>query len=223
MGGLCNRLRAILSYRALHGSVQVVWDANEYVSHAHFLDVFEPLHGVSFVEGAWDVEDYAPAVGAPEGWELGYAELRPVVEIRSRLIYHLPFYGWRCRPDAMILYDAVHVRRTDHVPNVESRGDKVEHMSEFVRWALAGQRDVYVATDNLTTQRGLLLLLEGRGQIGTELPDSADVQGLTDHHRNGTLADAVVDLYVCAGATRFKGTRGSSFTDTIEILRRLRA
>ena len=38
--------------------------------------------------------------------------------------------------------------------------------------------------------------------------------------RHTPVADAVVDLYTCVHASAFKGTHGSSFTDTIWQLRR---
>jgi len=44
----------------------------------------------------------------------------------------------------------------------------------------------------------------------------------TTQHRYGALSDAVVDLYMCVRAERFKGSKHSSFSETIEVMRGLR-
>ena len=48
VGGLANRLRAVLSHRERDGFVEVGWQQDEPVSCAHFLDVFEPITRVSW-------------------------------------------------------------------------------------------------------------------------------------------------------------------------------
>jgi hypothetical protein len=220
IGGLCNRLRAILSRRfSSVNDLTVVWDVNEYVSGARWDDVFMPMLGVTFEHhdgwtgSGWDVEDFAPAKDAPDGWERAYAELRPVTNIRQRIAVAMSALGE---------YSAMHVRRTDHVPNQESLGAHVEPLEDWILWAeKVAQQNVWVATDNGETQQTLSERLRFYGmQASLTWLQGAATQGLEDHRRNGTLADAVVDLYVCAAAKYFKGSQGSSFTDTIEILRR---
>jgi hypothetical protein len=208
VGGLCNRLRAILSVWA-SGHVEVIWDEDEYVSGAHFLDVFRPIHGLDFVSaaGGWDVEAFAPAPGAIPGWENAYRALTPADAIQERLRRGPP------RP-----YVACHIRRTDHVPNVDTHGGVIRPIEEYVRWAVFSRRPLYLATDNRETQAKVRSMYPDTW-IGCELPESREEQGLTDHHRNGSLADAVTDLYNCAAAAEFLGSVGSSFTDTIETLR----
>lgn len=219
VGGLCNRLRAIFGWRALHGGqLKVVWDADEYVSRARWADVFEPLLRVEFVEGPpWDVEAWAQPEVAPVNWDHGFVtDLRPVPAIAQRIA------GIGTMGDLA----AIHVRRTDHLPNAGLCGVHVEGLEDFVLWAenacLLTRKTCYVATDNRETQAFLMQRLGfyGVNAISPAELVGTDAQRLTDHHRNGSLADAVVDLYVCASAMVFKGTRGSSFTDTIETMRR---
>lgn len=220
VGGLCNRLRAILSYRALHGEITVVWDVNEYVSDARWDDVFGPIPGVTFeyhkgwTEAGWDVEDYAPAKGAPDGWERDYRYVRPVPSVRQSIAGMLELGP----------FAAMHVRRTDYVPNMALLGEHVEPLEDFVLWAEKMGRPVFLATDNAETRRllGERLRFVGVKWLSHAALAGADVQALEDHSRSGSLSDAAVDLYVCVAASHFKGSRGSSFTDTIEILRRLR-
>lgn len=211
VGGLCNRLRAILSYRAVHGAIDVVWMADEYVSHAQWEDVFEPVPGVRFVEGGWTVRDSRVAKDAPTGWQDQYSLLRPTAAVAMRVRNAIGQMGGT--------YAAVHVRRTDHIPNV---GGEVKPLTYFADWANELSFPIYVATDNGETQAFFRARWPLRAHFGATL-GGAEAQGLLDHHRNGALSDAVVDLFVCAEATAFQGTRRSSFTDTIYCLRKLRA
>lgn len=207
VGGLCNRLRALLSARARYGEIDVIWEENDVIAFGHFLDVFEPLDGVRFVDGGWDVEAWAPCPDAPPGWEEWFGRLRPTAAVAERI-------GWG-RP-----YAAVHIRRTDHLPNMSQLGHAVEPLDTFISWASRFPL-LYVATDNGETQKLVHSAREGRTFVATWL-DGVEDQSLTDHRRNGTLADAVVDLYMCVAATDFMGSRNSSFSDTITTIRRLR-
>ena len=124
VGGPCNRLRAILSYRAMQGGLlDVVWDTDTTVSGEPW--PFLPLSGLRFVEGRWDVEDYAPAKGAPDCRERAYVELRLPDDVTRRIAL---IHGD---------YAAVHIRRTDHIPNVEAQGGAVAPLVDYLTFAVA--------------------------------------------------------------------------------------
>ena len=108
VGGLCNRLRAIVSYHDKHPDLTVVWHVDEPVAHARFLDVFKPIPGVTFTEsGSWDEESFGWYKSAKDG-RYGPLEARmmrcikPTDDIFRRL------------SDLSIVkpYAAVHVRKT---------------------------------------------------------------------------------------------------------------
>lgn len=210
VGGLCNRLQAILSYRAVYGNIDVIWESSDVVSHAQFTDVFEPVEGVRFITGQWDREDWAICPNAPADWVSLHALLKPLSPIAERITTIQNALG--------PYYLAVHARRTDHTPLVtdliKDQCTTDEDLRNFIiTWPLG---PVYLATDNGDTQKQWLAnpkVVVGHSLQGTEK------QGLDDHHRNGTLAEAVVDLFVCSNATRFMGTKHSSFSETIERLR----
>ena len=204
VGGLANRLRAILSYRAHYGPLTVVWEPDEYVSYGRWADVFEPIDGVTFEDrGAWHIEAYAPHPSAKDGWLKAYGELVPKIG--------------NLDPSPL----AIHIRRTDHVPMLKELGRLPQRLDEWRDWTSARSGSVWIACDNGETQRAMMQYLGDRARLYELLPGKEE-QGLVDHHRNGSLKHAVVDLYMCAAADEFRGTRDSSFSDTIDVLRSLR-
>lgn len=218
IGGLCNRLQAILSYRSAYGPIEVLWERDTPVSHAHFLDVLEPIDGVKFVERAdtlpeesWVAEDWAICKDAKNGWAAAYQQHLMPTEVWSRKVARLT-------TDLDHRYIAVHARRTDHVPNAEGRGAHVPTDDEIVAWASQWPLPCYIATDNGETQKRLLEALHPRGVIG-KLLEGKEAVAFDDQRRNGELGDAVVDLFVCAMATQFTGTPESSFSETVGRLR----
>lgn len=206
VGGLCNRLRAILGYRARFGRpLSVVWTPDEYVSHGRFSDVFEALDGVTFCDdGPWTVEDFSPPASVPADWERGYGDLVTKEDHIGPLTSYL----------------AIHVRRTDHVPDTATHGGRIRPLEDYVEWAARWPTlPVYVATDNGQTQAKLCSMLGSRAVVGTRL-DGVEIQALHDHRRNGTLRDAVRDLCRCSAATHFLGSLEGSYSQTINIFRR---
>ena len=213
VGGLCNRLRAILSRPR---PLTVRWDRDEYVDFSGFEDVFQPLEGVTFCEGgAFDEEAWAPPAGASADWNPALLELRLRPHVEADLLSILEGGP----------YAAVHIRRTDHTPLAASAGivNPDVGFERFVA-ALPPTMDVYVATDNRETQRHWIRALDGRAIIArTVVRESFAVQRADDHRRHTSLTHAAIDLFACVGAASFMGSNYSTFTETIEDLRRLRA
>ncbi len=214
VGGMANRLQAILSHRAAYGPLLVTWDLEEpALAGARFSDLFEPLDGVEFREHGTAPESCHVCPDAPSDWVMGYRDLKPVLSIVREIE--------AIRPD--VEYDAVHVRRSSgFVENVETLGVSATTDAEFDAWIVNRGGPLYVATDNAETQREYLYRWQQDVIVYRRITTGTERQGLGNHAIHTSVADAVVDLYVCAGAERFMGTRGSSFTDTINRLRSLR-
>jgi hypothetical protein len=70
---------------------------------------------------------------------------------------------------------------------------------------------IYIATDNKETQDIFIKKYNNRIIIKKIKP--------SEKLRQTSVQDAVVDIYMCAGATYFMGSYGSSFTDLINNLR----
>jgi len=70
---------------------------------------------------------------------------------------------------------------------------------------------IYIATDNKETQDIFINKYNDRIIIKKIIP--------SDSLRQTSVQDAVVDIYICAGAKYFMGSIGSSFTDLITYIR----
>jgi hypothetical protein len=202
VGGLCNRLRAILGHLQAHGPIEVRWDTDDpAISFEHFYKVFERVDGLTFTKNSptWDVEAWAPPVGVKCNWSL----LRPDKAVLDRVA--------ELRAQIGAPYAAMHIRRTDHRVHAERFGVYTDD-DEFREWACHFEH-LYLATDNGETQR-----LFPRATVNRSFTNPAH-QHENDRAKAGSLADAVVDLYMCVYAEHFKGSGYSTFSETIQEMR----
>ena len=132
--------------------------------------------------------------------------LRPLPAIDAKIQATIS----RCGPK----FVAIHVRRTDFrdLFGVKTPDDAFER---FVGTHMSAGYHVFVATDNPDTQRHFERICGDRYRALGHITHHPAAMRLT------SVADAVADLFVCAAASIFKGTLGSSFSDTIWTLRRL--
>ena len=202
IGGLCNRLRVLLSYRAA-GATRFVWKPDEEICRAHFLDVFEPIEGVTWVDGEADLTTFDPCPHAPSNWQTAYRELQ-------LLDGFMVGYMKERRP-----YSAIHVRRTDHVGLARSVG-RYTSDDDFRAWLKVAPGPVYIATDNRASQLGFSDYVR---TLGKEAIVQSAIEP-SEAQRHTSLHHAAVDLFVCAGAAHFMGSGESSFSNLVTLLRR---
>ena len=216
--GLCNRLRATLSYRQVaHEAgrpLVVVWRKDE-LCPGYFLDAFLPLAGVRFVKAPPDgrplgslhvATDTHPAVkGKPEE-AYSYAALQASDAIRTAVAEQVRACGAR--------FAAVHVRRTDlHTWLPVSQHTRDTDFEGFLDDRARTGAQLYLAADNAETQRRFLERYGERMHVHQHIRSSGSL-------RQTTLRDAVIDMLVCAVATDgFMGSHGSSYSDAIRHLR----
>lgn len=219
--GLCNRLRALLSYREVAQRegrrLLVVWQRDKHCN-GEFLDCFEPLPGVRLIR---EVPSWAPAAervnhchpqvrGTPAevqscGLLKPWPALRAAIDARVR----------ECAP-----FVACHVRRTDMLVwaklDPKSRYARETADERFDAFVDAHRsHNIYLATDCAATHARFAAAHSARMRACAALAATHDPH----KHRQTTLTEAVVDLYVCAAAVHFMGSAGSSFSDTIAHLR----
>ena len=264
-GGLCNKLRVILSYRLAamdEGRHLIVVWANGGPCPALWEDLFEPLAGVTVVStdspslraalAPMSLEECAvpsefgthPRIaGTPREAQM-YSLLRPKPSILRSIEDAIA----RCKDgsdDGRFL--AMHIRRTDytttfglstpdhafenflemHLVNGSSSSSSKSTARALIRpragdeaaTTAAMASCAYLATDNGETQQHFQSLF-GDERIRTHI--AINTMRHTETLRHTTVADAVVDLYTCAAAYVFKGTLGSSFSDTIWLMRKAR-
>lgn len=209
-GGLSNQLRAIFSRFRPGDPLTVQWDPYWATADGRFLDVFEPIPGLTFVEfGApkhvWWAEE------GPDTWHENYKLLRPTAALRERIAGIAESLG---------PYHAMHVRRTDHTIHCVSQNLRATTDQEFITWAHARTGPVFLATDNTETRETMLRAVGPR--LVWQGPMEASLASKVDARRYNSLADAVVDMFVCVEAEEFLGTTHSSFSDLIQHLRKVR-
>jgi hypothetical protein len=209
VGGLANRLRAIFSRYA--PPMRVHWTRTWDIASGHFLEVFEPVPGIDFVEGDAAEESCHAAINY-DNWHEHYRLLRPTEALRDRVS------GLQ---EAIGPYDAMHIRRTDHVKLAHMQG-KYTTDEQFVSWAAGHESDasVFLATCNAETrqimQRALGPCVVWQGEMQASTAEQHEAR------RYNSLADAVVDLWMCLGARDFMGSAHSSFSELVTHLRELR-
>jgi hypothetical protein len=208
IGGLCNRLRVIISYLLVARSRQerliVYWMPHE-ACPALFRDLFErtATSDLLIKEPALGPRDtttvtcYRHPEAPPESeWLPTVMEvLVPLPALQVRIDELLAALG----PD----FTALHIRRTDHNSNYDKDADYVTFCG--------GEGKVFAATDNIQSMVTLKKGLGDRLVYGGKFAKA----GI----RMTAVSDAVVDLWTCARAARFKGTYYSSFSDWIEMMR----
>ncbi len=210
IGGLCNRLRVMISYlivaRKRGESLEVYWYPH-VACPALFRELFQTptapdfvLHdGVIAPQGTHTTCSRHADAPADKEWQPTIAEiLKPLPAIQERIGEVLAQLG----PD----FTAVHIRRTDH--NANYAQDDM-----FAAFAVEGTGRVFIAADNPRSVANLKRVLGDRLVWAARY--GKGIGGL----RLTTVHDAVVDLWVAARAVRFKGTYYSSFSEWIEAMR----
>ena len=218
--GLCNRLRAVLSYRQVAAAegrrLHVVWKKDEQCN-GEFLDCFIPLPGVRFSR---EPPSWAPApdrcnhvhhsIKGTASESAGYSDLLPSRSVQAMI-------DARIR-ELSASYCAIHVRRTDMLygDHMHFKMTEEEEFDSFLE-NRHPSLNVYVATDCGITSKRFADRVGVRMKAKHLQPNYSP-----GHHRQTSLMDAVADLYVCAHGTAFMGSYGSSFSDTILHLRTAR-
>lgn len=213
-GGLCNKLRVTLSYR-LHcrniGCDLVVYWLSDDACPGHFLDWFEPLSYTTF-------RDRLDMDAAHLDYEGCSVHSDHTVYVTEALV-PLPRVRHRIQAMCGVLgeYIAIHVRRTDHVDLAKAHDRYTTDADVDAFLSLYPSHTIYVATDNAITYEAL------KDKYGSRIPLAWHTPvGGESVLRQTSVEDAVVDLYICSRASAFQGSGWSSFTDTIEALRRQR-
>jgi len=213
--GLNNKLRVLLSYlyraNKENKKLKIIWHIYNECPEG-FDKLFEPIDNVEiiYVENdiksiendynTWD-EDNKEYIDANY-----YNLLKPIgsiqyeIDNRKRLLNNN--------------YIACHIRRTDALHHFAYK-DLIKKDEDYIDFINQYPIDlkIYIATDCRDTQNNFINLYGDR-MVYKKIKDSDNDKIV----RQTTMQDAVVDMYVCAGANYFMRSPGS-FSDTITYLR----
>jgi hypothetical protein len=217
VGGLCNYLRVIFSYyeytKSINCKLVVIWYKTEECN-GYFLDYFEPVEGVEFLEDR-------------------NMSMRTYI---MSFIYNVHYTGWAVHPDYSPNYTklkllpyifnivkskidslqnnyiAVHIRRTDHIQAAKDNNSYTTD-SDFINFInnFRNNKNLYIATDNKKTYDMFSKNYNNMVKFNYHNVKS----GL----RETTMEDAIIDMFMCKYANEFMGSGYSSFSDTIYALR----
>lgn len=209
-GGLCNYLRVVFSYylesKEKDEELTVIWRQTGSCP-GFFLDYFEPVKGINFIKtNENNLEVYYTGGQYNANKLIDYTDLNPLPEIKSII---------KEKIELLKNYIAVHVRRTDHtnLAKINNRYTEDNSFFNFIEYNIEN-KNLYVATDNLDTYNTF------KNKYNQFV--KFDYHPITEGLRQTTLKNAIVDLYMCVYADKFMGSGYSSFSGTINILRKYR-
>ena len=207
-GGLCNRLRVVMSYyedaMKKKEKLIVVWyqDIN---CNGNYTDFFSPLPNAEFI-----YKDYKGKIDYH-----GYSALYRVTDYQRLKL--LPIMIKFVNEKRKILennYIAIHVRRTDHIEVAKKRNRYTsdEDFFQFIDKYKNDAKYLYIAADNKETYE----MFQKKYPTLILFPYHEEVKG---SKRNTSLHDAIIDLYMCVFSKHFQFSGQSSFSDVILRIR----
>ena len=212
--GLNNRLRVILSHLYLankeNKKLQILWSVSDPQCLGQFDQLFEPLPNTTIKyitddnNEQYDFRTYSINNSDFEK-ENYYSLLKPLPDIQNKIN--------NIKEKLTSDYIACHIRRTDalkynwYVDSLITDEEYIKFIDQY-----PSNNKIYIATDCVDTQNKFINIYGDR-MIYQKIENN-------DNFRQTSLEDAVIDMFVCAGAKNFMGSNKSSFTDTINNLRK---
>lgn len=208
-GGIGNRIRMLTSYYLKYiknkdEKLIVIWRQDKFCN-GHFQNYFEPIPNVEF------------RYNNEQNVKIDYSGCSRVGPLDLSIIKPLPHILHKINEKRNLLnndYIAIHARRTDHIAPAQKRGvfTTDEDFFKFIDENI-NNSSLYVATDNTDTYT----IFQERYKDKMKLPYHKD----TGNYRNTSLDDAIVDIYMCTYAKKFKHSGWSTFSGLINNLRKI--
>lgn len=217
MWGLCNRLRFLFSYYAyakhLDKKLIVIWEINKDCV-GYFLDIFQPLDGVTFLKDN------------KNNLTIEYSGHTPISRYNTTCYNKINHYNdLKLLPEIQCIVDdykknilesyiAIHVRRTDHVV-VAKKNNRYTDDEEFFKFIEEHpEKKIFLATDNSETQQLFLSKYGDRICIYKEI---VNLESL----RKTDILNSIIDIYICSYADIFLGSKWSSFSQLINYFKKV--
>ena len=213
IGGLCNRLRVLLSYKYKYPNkkINVYWIVKP-TCPGFFLDYFEPIENVEFFHSIPTNVKILPEFKTCSSCYNILSSKKK--EDFSNLVFN---QGLQDKINKIIKdnfndkYISCHIRRTDHI-KAFGKGTKTTVDDDFINFLKNNEGNIYIATDNLDTQKIFYEKFKER------IPYIKFIEK-SDKLRQTSIEDSIIDLYICASSNKFMGTYWSSYSNFISKLK----
>lgn len=215
--GLSCYLKSMFSYytycKKNNIKLEIIWIETSHCN-GYFLDYFEKLDDVEFVkEPSADTKIIYARVGRGiDGYSYNDLYIFNDLKLKSDMKNIISSYI-----TTLDKYIAIHIRRTDFTRLQKTSNIPKTNDEEFIKFIedkllLNNDYNIYLATDNIYTQKTFLERYPDKIKIITNIENN-------DNVRKTTLTQAIIDIYMCVFAEHFLGTNGSSFSDLINNFR----
>lgn len=209
IGGLSNKIRVMLSYlyRANKEGkkLKVIWLVDNECPE-NYENLFENIDNLEVISSSNNYDYNTFDADNEEYISNKYHKLlKPIPQIQNSIDSY--------KKELNDSYIACHIRRTDILIFKGEPWFKPKTDEEYMNFIdnCDPTMKIYIATDNRYTQDVFIKKYDNRIIIKKIIP--------SNNLRQTSVQDAVVDIYICAGAKYFMGTIGSSFTDLINNIR----
>lgn len=220
-GGLCNRFRFIFSFirkfideNKFHKyKFIIVWKINN-CCNGHIDCFFQDIENVKFVSN-YDKKPYLSGskIIMKNYNNINYLEKIPLFlntnmfnKIRKIIMKKLKNN-----------YISIHIRRTDLqniLENKDKRKNKIVSDEKYIEFINKFKKKIYLATDNLETQKKFQKLYKDRLVVYENIIDKDDL-------RKTNIEHSIIDLFICGCSKKFKGSYYSSYTNFIDLIQNL--
>ena len=220
--GLSNRIRTLLGFFQvckLKGlKLKVIWIQDE-TCNGYFLDYFQPIKGITFVNykqdpihytGQSTIKNILKYYDVKQEKDL-YCFLKLIPPIEKKLHNFI-------KNNNIINCIGIHVRRTDYTGNIigkilngnNSDKDFCNYIEKY-----SNNKNVFLATDNRDTQDFYIKKYGKKISFYTLIDKNNNL-------RKTSLENAILDIYTLSYCKTIKGTHNSSFSDFAKCLKKSR-
>ena len=217
-GGLCNRLRFILSYlkelieknELENTKIYIVWVVNQ-ACNGKLVNYIQPIQNVYFIKKTenLNIDIFSSSIVKSQ--------------INKNFLQNLPLKlndSIYKKIKNMIIqlennYISLHIRKTDlEYYMIKNRNQKIMY-DDFIKYIKENKgKKVYLATDNEETQTKFKKMFKHRLYVFKNIESSNQL-------RQTNLEHTIIDLFVCGLSNKFMGTTKSSYSCFIKYIYKL--
>lgn len=220
--GLCNRFRFMFSFirklideNKFHKyKLIIIWNLNSNCTG--YVDCFfQNIKNVEFVHTYHEKPHLSGSYIMEKYENINYLEKIPLF-LKTHIFYKIRKIIMKKLKNN---YISIHIRRTDLqkiLENKKKRKNKIVSDEQYIEFLNKFKKEkyIYLATDNLETQKKFQKLYKDRLIVYENISDKNDL-------RKTNIKHSIIDLFICGCSKKFKGSYYSSFTNFINLLQNL--